>query len=629
MYLTGGLEKRVLGVILIWTLFFSSVAAAIAFDLQYRKEFANAQTLMDQLVIATEASAAVAAYAKAPRIADEVIQSLLKSDYIAQVRIDSVDGFEREGRRAAGVDSDQIGIYEPDLSKSASYPLYAPLGMHAVVGHITVALNQPRVRNQALTIAGLYSAMVGVQSFVLAALIGMIFRKEFTRPILRLAHKVSALEVGKGQRLRIAERHHNDEIGLLYSSINSMAASADDTLHQLGVQREKAHLATLAKSRFLASASHDLRQPMHALNMYLGVMAEQDLPEKTQRLLRSAQQCGQSMDDMFRAFLDISRLDAGVVQPQYATFPIQKLLDQVVLEFAQAAQAKGLQLRVAACSAVVRTDFEQFKNIVRNLISNAVRYTDHGKVLVGCRRKAGRLRLEVWDTGRGLTSEQKGRIFEEFYQVGNKERNRAMGQGLGLAIVERLANLLRAPLAVHSRPGHGSCFAISLPLQTPTTELEKPEDQCSEEDLAGLNGAMVVVIDDEEAILNATRNVLEQAGSEVVVALSGEEAIRLLARTSRQPNVLVCDYRLADGSSGVNAIESLRDEFAAEIPALLITGETDPACIQALKKCGLGVLHKPLQAYELRRAVAMCMARHKKALKQAYKSAQSLAIQIP
>lgn len=629
MFLTGGLEKRVLGVILIWTLFFSSVAAAIAFDLQYRKEFANAQTLMDQLVIATEASAAVAAYAKAPRIADEVIEGLLKSDYIEKVRIDSVDGFAREGRRKASMEKAAIESLGPNGSSTVRHPLYAPLGVHAVAGYISVSLNQPHVRRQALSIAGIYAAMVGVQSFVLAALIGVIFRKEFTRPILRLAHKVSALEVGKGQRLRISDRHNNDEIGLLYSSINSMAASADNILHQLGVQREKAHSATLAKSRFLASASHDLRQPMHALNMYLGVMAEQNLPEKTLRLLRSAQQCGQSMDDMFRAFLDISRLDAGVVQPQYISFPIQKLLDQVIPEFTQVAQAKGLQLRVAPCKAVVRTDFEQFKNIIRNFISNAIRYTDKGKVLVGCRCKAGRLRLEVWDTGRGLTQEQIGRIFEEFYQVGNKERNRAMGLGLGLAIVERLANLLRVPLSVRSTPGRGSCFTVSLPIQAPSYEIEKQEEHCTEEDLAALNGAMVVVIDDEEAILTATRNVLEQAGSEVVVALSEEEAIRLLERSSRQPNILVCDYRLADGSSGVSAIEKLRDEFAAEIPALIITGETDPASIQALKNSGLGVIHKPLQAYELRKAVAISMARHKRALKLAYKSAHALTTQIP
>lgn len=373
-----------------------------------------------------------------------------------------------------------------------------------------------------------------------------------------------------------------------------------DLVTQLTVQKEAAEAANLAKSRFLAVASHDLRQPMHALNLYVGSLAGLDLSERARKLLGNVRQCGEAMDKMFRALLDVSRLDAGIVQPETRAFSMQSMLDRVRMEFEPQARDKGLTLRVVSCSATVHSDPAMVERMLRNLVLNAVLHTVSGKVLVGCRRRKGRLHIKVHDTGPGIPRELHGKVFEEFFQIGNPERDRTKGLGLGLAIVSRLARLLSINVTLESEPGKGAMFAFELPR---VRQDDVPIHMRTDPNMRARNnleGMMVVVIDDEAPILDAMRELLEMWGCRVVTATSGDEALKKLGSSTRAPDMLVCDYRLRGNEDGIGVVGALRAEFNDDIPAVLITGDTGPERIREIQASGLKVLHKPLQENELR-----------------------------
>jgi two-component system, sensor histidine kinase len=380
-----------------------------------------------------------------------------------------------------------------------------------------------------------------------------------------------------------------------------------DLVDKLTQQKESAEAANLAKSRFLAVASHDLRQPMHALNLYVGSLWGLDLSDRARAVLANVRQCGEAMDKMFRALLDISRLDAGTVQADARVFRIATLLEDIRMEFEPQARNKGLDLRVVPCSACVDGDPELIERIVRNLLANAVNHTQRGKVLVGCRRKKGLLRLAVYDTGPGIAAAEQSAVFQEFYQVGNPERDRSKGLGLGLAIASRLARLLSMRVTLVSQAGRGSMFAIDLPLAAaqdiPAVSI-KPTMHGARGDLAG---ALVLVVDDEAAILDAMRMLLESWGCTVITAATGAQALERVINLSRAPDVLVCDYRLPAHESGITVIETLRAEFNEDIPAMLLTGDTGPEHIREIEASGLLALHKPLQEDELRRHLSRLM----------------------
>jgi signal transduction histidine kinase/CheY-like chemotaxis protein len=376
-----------------------------------------------------------------------------------------------------------------------------------------------------------------------------------------------------------------------------------DLVEQLTEQIDVARSANLAKSRFLAAASHDLRQPMHALNLYLGGLSGLALPAPAKATLGHAVQCAQTMDGMFRALLDISKLDAGSVQPEPRAFAVGPLLERLRIEHEPQARAKGLLLRVRASRAWVHADPAFLERILRNLASNAVRHTERGRILIGCRRQGGMLRIAVHDTGPGIAPAQQRLIFEEFYQVGNEARDRSRGMGLGLAIVDRLAKLMQAHVALASEPGRGSSFVVEVPL-APEGAAAAPEAARSKPAArGGFHGSLVAVIDDEEMVLGATRGLLEQWQCQVIAARSGRKAIEQLGASPRAPDAIVCDFRLGGGESGLAAIEALRSEFNEDIPALLITGDTGPERLREIEASGLSVLHKPVQEDVLRDAL--------------------------
>ena len=375
-----------------------------------------------------------------------------------------------------------------------------------------------------------------------------------------------------------------------------------DLVTQLTQQKETAEAANLAKSRFLAAASHDLRQPIHALNLYLGAFAQIQLPRQASSMLTKVRQCAHIMDEMFRTLLDISKLDAGAVKTQTSTFALAPMLARVRLEFEPQARVKGLRLSVVRSSAYAKSDPVLVERILRNLVSNAIRYTDRGGVVVGCRIRQGAVRVCVYDSGVGIEPAEQSLVFEEFYQVGNKERDRSRGLGLGLAIVERLAKLLDAPVTLVSRKGQGSLFAFDLkpgvPMELPVLGTHRTGGRRRD-----LSGTLVAIVDDEELILDAAQTLLAQWNCSVVAATSGHGALRKLADSPRPPDVLICDYRLREDEDGIGVVEAIRNEFNTEIPALLITGDTDPSQIRRISASGLAVLHKPLREDELHDAI--------------------------
>jgi two-component system, sensor histidine kinase len=372
-----------------------------------------------------------------------------------------------------------------------------------------------------------------------------------------------------------------------------------DLANDLLRQKELAEAASVAKSSFLASASHDLRQPVHALGMFVGALRDRPLDEASGRLVRQIQNSVGALDGLFAAILDISRLDAGVIESRPHAFAIQPLLERICREEMPEVDRKGIALRLISCSLVVQTDPVLIERVLRNLVSNAVRYTDSGRVVVGCRRGA-RLSVEVWDSGRGIPADQQDLIFQEFYQIGNPERDRARGLGLGLAIVQRLTRILQIPMLMRSEVGKGSVFKVSVPLAAGNSAVVEPARETT---AAAHPSLFILVIDDEAPIQEAMFALLTGWGHSVVTAGSCAEMLERAAGFSTAPNLIISDYRLRNDENGIVAIERLRSEFNSDIPAILITGDTAPDRIREATAGDCFLMHKPVSNSRLRAAI--------------------------
>lgn len=375
--------------------------------------------------------------------------------------------------------------------------------------------------------------------------------------------------------------------------------------HQYAEQRAIAEQASLSKSRFLASASHDLRQPIHALGMFLGALRGHQLPDSTQSVLAHMDAALGALDSLFVSLLDISKLDAGATEFHPAPLALQPLIASVCRQMAIEASAKELALVQVPTSLCAVSDPVVLGRIVRNLVANAVAYTDSGTVLVGCRRSGAEVRIEVWDSGRGIAPDQREVIFEEFYQVANPDRDRNRGLGLGLAIVRRLAALSGHKVDLTSEPGRGSVFRVHLPHAAGAM----PEQLAVEAriELPRASG-LILAIDDEVAVREAMRELLGSWGYTVQVAGSGAEAMAELERLPQRPDLIICDLRLRDGEDGIAVVHQLFEKIGAVIPALLLTGDTAPERIIHARASGLALLHKPLAHARLRTAIGNLVA---------------------
>ncbi|WP_448204396.1 PAS domain-containing hybrid sensor histidine kinase/response regulator [Azospirillum sp. sgz302134] len=355
--------------------------------------------------------------------------------------------------------------------------------------------------------------------------------------------------------------------------------------------KDEAERASVAKTKFLAAASHDLRQPVQSLVFFTSALAAQ-LPEGSARTMVSDMEVAvEALKTLLDSLLDVSKLDAGVVTVRPMIFPIDSILATTRVSYTSVAAAKGIKLTVVSSGAVVRTDPALFGRMVQNLVDNAVRYTTTGRILVGCRRRGDALRVEVWDTGIGIPPGQTEEIFEEFTQIANPERDREKGLGLGLAIVRRLGRLLGHRVSVRSVQGQGSVFWVEVPLQPSI----RPRPAVARPDLsAGAGRGVIVLIDDEPVVLSSLRAVLQTWGFEVIAAESAQDAIRLLTARERPPSMILADYRLREGRTGTEAIRDVCDLYHRAIPSIIITGDTAPERIREAEASGISVLHKPV-----------------------------------
>jgi signal transduction histidine kinase len=409
---------------------------------------------------------------------------------------------------------------------------------------------------------------------------------------------VRALNAAERANAVLERRVQEKSAALVRQLADTEAArhQAEESQRQAEAARMLAEVADRSKSRFLAAASHDLRQPLHALGLFAAALGERTRDAQTQSIVERIRTLVTSLEALLSALLDVSKLEAGIVVATPRDFGLDALLARIANDFAPEAVDNGIELLVLPTRRFARSDPLLLERILRNLVANALKYTPRGGVLVGCRRRGADLSIEVWDTGPGIPVAEQGRIFEEFYQIGNPGRDRSKGLGLGLAIVRRLADLLGHEVSLASRLGRGSVFRVRVPqavAQEERSETPIPPPP------GALAGRRILVVDDEAAVREGMRDALAAWGciAEVCAGLADVPA------GIPAPDVLVVDYRLAGGAGGITVIAELRSRFCRDVPALLISGESSGAELARIKASGIPLLHKPVPPARLRAAL--------------------------
>ena len=371
-----------------------------------------------------------------------------------------------------------------------------------------------------------------------------------------------------------------------------------DLVEQLRAQKNAAEQANQAKSHFLAAASHDLRQPLHSLSLFTSVLNERSQEPEVRHVVNKINASVDALQGLFNALLDISRLDAGVLTVEKSTFNLQALMTTLANDFDSQAKDKGLTITWPDVPMAVHTDPTLLEQILRNYLSNAIRYTQHGSIDVTYDIDNELVTILVADTGRGIPPDDQQSIFNEFYQLNNPERDRSKGLGLGLSIVQRTANLLGHSLGVVSTPGKGSTFSITL--DRVTNKVEGELQQSCTDSLSNYADLLVLVIDDETDILEGTKAILEQWQCQVITAVDQDEAIMAIRQLGRKPDGIIADYRLRGNKSGITAIEAIHNEFDTNCPALIVTGDIAIDPLRDLNDSGYQMLHKPVAPIKLR-----------------------------
>ncbi len=447
--------------------------------------------------------------------------------------------------------------------------------------------------------------------FVFTAMLPMIWRyiniDEYSYEIFGFL--LILYNVGLFKLARVNHQTLRDSIALRFENV--------DLIDQLTEQKEKAEQANVSKTKFLASASHDMRQPIHAMGLFLGVLEERLEKEDQKVIVQKIQKSSNALGGLLDSLLDISKLDAGVIKVSPEVFSLNNLFDALNNEFQALAKEKNLQIKFVDTKLWVNSDYRILERIMRNLISNAIRYTESGRILVACRRYQGRTLVAVYDTGIGIPENKMQDIFREFYQLHNPERDRSKGLGLGLAIVERMAKLLDMPLYIKSSAGTGSVFGFVLPavqVASPEATATKTKTVAAPEVLY-FDGKTVLVVDDEEEICDSLSELLRNWHCDVVIAASGNGAVRALQKNKKRLDIMLVDYRLRDNEIGTAVIDKINSVYADQetvqtIPAVIITGDTAPDRIKEAERSGYRILHKPVAPEALRLLLAEIFRQH-------------------
>ncbi len=371
--------------------------------------------------------------------------------------------------------------------------------------------------------------------------------------------------------------------------------------------REEAVRANKANSAFLAAASHDLRQPVQALSLLTGALRRTAKDSLVLEMVESQQHSLDAMTNLLNSLLDISRLDAGKVEPEFEDFPIQRLIDRLSGEFSRQALQKDLKFSACDCDAIVRSDPNMLDEVIQNLVSNAIQYTDKGNVTLTCDEVDGQLEIGIKDTGIGIESGQIEQIFQEFHQIKTPGKDKE-GFGLGLAIVKRMADLLGHEISVQSDPGKGSTFSVSMPVVEQPGAVQFKEGEVAVEDAAPPAFGLVILIEDDVQVANAWGLLLESEGFRVATAASAKEARAVVEHLDSPPQLIISDFHLLDGSTGVEAVADIRRKFDQIIPAFIVSGDTSKMVQEARSTENCAIMNKPVKTDHLLKVAKAAIA---------------------
>jgi two-component system, chemotaxis family, CheB/CheR fusion protein len=391
---------------------------------------------------------------------------------------------------------------------------------------------------------------------------------------------------------------------ITFSDVTQRTHAAD----ALGVARRQAEQANLAKSRFLAAASHDLRQPLQTLVLLQGSLTKIIEGDAARKLLTRLDQALNAMSGMLNALLDINQIEAGTVRAEMVDFPINELFERVADEFQYHAKAKGIELRVVRSGAMVHSDIRLLEQMIRNLLSNAVKYTRHGKVLLGCRDHARMLSIEIWDTGIGIPDDEFQAIFEEYHQLNNAAREKTHGLGLGLSIVQRLGKLMGHRVRVGSRLGKGSVFAIEISRELVETDAKISDHRQPSRERLGVDGSLaaeILVIEDDPEMSDLLAIVLADAGYRTSTAPDGITAVDLLARGVIHPDLVLADFNLPNGMNGIQTAAKVHEVLGREIPVVILTGDISTGTLRDIVALNYVKLNKPVKPEDLLAAIKL------------------------
>ncbi|PUA46425.1 hybrid sensor histidine kinase/response regulator [Pseudomonas protegens] len=405
------------------------------------------------------------------------------------------------------------------------------------------------------------------------------------------------------QNLELRVRERTAELTTLNQQLLREIEERSRVESRLREAKSEAERANLSKTKFLAAVSHDLLQPLNAARLFTSALLERRDPQASSALVRNVSNSLEDVENLLGTLVDISKLDAGVIKADIAPFALSELLENLAAEYAQVARSEGLELHFVACSALVRSDIQLLARILRNLLSNAIRYTRQGRVVLGCRRQGHWLSIEVWDSGMGIAAERLEEIFQEFKRGEEQRPDQDRGLGLGLAIVEKIAGILGHRIGVRSWPGRGSVFSVQVPISA-SAPLPAPRLELGEALLERLHGARIWVLDNDAAICAGMRTLLEGWGCQVITALSEEDLARQVDDYRADADLLIADYHLDHQQNGIDAVARINARRALAIPAMMITANYSNELKQQLRELGHTLMHKPVRPMKLKTAIS-------------------------
>ena len=455
-----------------------------------------------------------------------------------------------------------------------------------------------------------YVERIAISYIVITSLIALLFvismvlvivRMNISKPLQLLTdsinrytplHKVEEIE----DEQNILSRE--DELGRMGRSFNRLKKDLWEQGEGLQNAKSDAERANKAKSVFLASASHDLRQPLNAMQMYIAALQSKVKDKEILRIIEDINSVSISTARLLNALLDVSELEVGAIKPRHEIFSVNNILISIFQSFLPLAKDKELGFRIVPSSLYVESDPALLERILGNFMSNAIRYTDKGSVLIGCRRKGSEVSIEVWDTGCGISDDQMSLIYEDFYQVENKERDRGKGLGLGLALAKRLSDSLDHKIDSKSSLGRGSCFSVTVDLAENKADTSQDEIFMNIMNLSGIN---ILLIEDDIDVLKATKQLLESWGCNVKTARNKDEVMNLIKEDPyKNPDIILADNRLPGDASGIDITYLIQEKLQTSIPCVIMTGDVERSHVQGIIDQGFPVLLKPIQPAKFR-----------------------------